>query len=170
VLTDLQSFFEIRERDTGGLHTCQLIELTKDAFLPPEARAHEAVRRLTWLAIRMASYVNDIFSYHKDVIIEGSDFNLVKIYMDLEGLSFEGAVTASVDLVNAYAHEFQTLWAALPEWSAAAGWGRGVEDIVQQYVTGLAEMMSGNVYWHGSTNRYRSPESPFAELREIRQM
>lgn len=161
ILTNLQSFLDIRERDTGGLHTCQLIELTKDAFLPPEVRANDVVDQLTWLAIRMASFVNDIFSYHKDVVLEGSEFNLVKIYMDLEGLSFEQAVTQSVQLVNSYANTFVDLRADLPVW------GDEVDAVVQKYVDALAEMMTGNVYWHSTTNRYRSPESPFKELRRV---
>jgi Terpene synthase family 2, C-terminal metal binding len=161
VLTDLDSFLDIRLRDTGGLHTCQLIEFTKNAFLPADVRNHDQIRYLTWLAIAMASLVNDVFSYHKDVVLEGSDFNLVKILMDLHGLSFDRAVDESVRLVNSYADRFVEAREELPSW------GHEVDRIVEQYVDGLAEMMSGNVYWHGTTNRYRSPESPFPELREM---
>jgi hypothetical protein len=46
-------------------------------------------------------------------------------------------------------------------------WGGSIDAIVAEYVDGLAEMMSGNVYWHAITPRYRSPESPFAELRQV---
>jgi hypothetical protein len=162
VLNDLESFLDLRARDTGGLHTCQLIELTKNAFLPSEVREHSMIKHLTWLAYGMASFVNDIFSYHKDVILEGSEFNLVKILMDTKGLSFDEAVHKSVELVNAYAARFVEVRNHLPTWGDEIDW------VVEQYVDGLAEMMSGNVYWHATTNRYRSPESPFEELRQIR--
>lgn len=161
VLLDVNSFLEIRLRDTGGLHTCQLIEFTKDAFLPPEVREHDQIKQLTWLAIAMASLVNDVFSYHKDVILEGSDFNLVKILMDIEGCSFDEAVDQSVQLVNSYAGQFLELRQQLSKW------GGEIDQVVEQYVDGLAEMMAGNVYWHATTNRYRSPESPFKELQEL---
>jgi hypothetical protein len=118
------------------------------------------VERLTFLAIRMASYVNDIFSYHKDVVLEGSEFNLVKIFMDVEEQS-ERAVIESVELVNGYAREFIELRKAMPSR------GDATDNVVAQYVDGLAEMMSGNVYWHATTPRYRSPDSPFAELRQV---
>ncbi len=161
VLTDLDSFLDVRLRDTGGLHTCQLIEFCKDAFLPDEARNNDQIKHLTWLAIAMASLVNDIYSYHKDVVLEGSDFNLVKILMDIDGISFDEAVDKSVRLVNSYAARFVAARAQLPRW------GKETDIVVQRYVDGLAEMMSGNVFWHGTTNRYRSPESPFAELRDV---
>jgi hypothetical protein len=159
VLTDLDSFLDIRLRDTGGLHTCQLIEFTKGAFLPTEVRNHEQLKHLTWLAIAMASLVNDVFSYHKDVIVEGSDFNLVKILMDLHGMSFEEAVDYSVGLINSYADQFVEDRKYVPFWGIEA-----LDGAVEQYVDGLAEMMAGNLYWHGTTNRYRSPYSPFPEL------
>jgi hypothetical protein len=158
VLTDLSAFLEIRLRDTGGLHTCQLIEFTKDAFLPVGVREHDQIKYLTWLAIAMASLVNDVFSYHKDVVLEGSDFNLVKILMDTLGLSFDEAVDRSIYMINAYADQFIEARKQLPSW------GSDIDESVQKYVDGLAEMMNGNVYWHSTTNRYRSPESPFKDL------
>jgi hypothetical protein len=161
ILTDMKSFLDIRLRDTGGLHTSQLIELTKNAFLPAELRNHEQIQYLTWLAIAMASLVNDIFSYHKDVVIEKSDFNLVKILMDTQKLSFDEAVHESVKIVNNYADLFVEQRVQLPVVGQQEDW------IVKQYVDGLAEMMSGNVYWHASTNRYRSPDSPFVELQNL---
>ncbi|MFN8374984.1 MAG: hypothetical protein U0694_19175 [Anaerolineae bacterium] len=161
LLTDLESFLDLRARDTGGLHTCQLIELTKDCFLPPEVRDNEVVKHLTWLSYGMASFVNDIFSYHKDVVLEGSEFNLIKILMDTQGISFDAAVDRSIKLVNDYADQFVERRADLPSW------GKEVDGIAERYIDGLAEMMSGNVYWHASTNRYRSPDSPFDELKTL---
>ncbi len=161
ILTDMNSFLDIRLRDTGGLHTCQLIELTKNAFLPAELRNHEQIKYLTWLAIAMASLVNDIFSYHKDVVLEKSDFNLIKILMDTQKLSFDEAVHESVKIVNNYAALFVEQRAQLPVW------GQQEDCVAKQYVDGLAEMMSGNVYWHATTNRYRSPDSPFVELQKL---
>jgi hypothetical protein len=161
VLTDLETFLDLRARDTGGLHTCQLIELSKNAFLPSEVREHSLIKHLTWLAYGMASFVNDIFSYHKDVVLEGSDFNLIKILMDTKGMSFDQAVHKSVLLVNGYADRFLEVRSQLPSWGAEIDW------IVEQYVDGLAEMMAGNVYWHNTTNRYRSPDSPFEDLRQL---
>ncbi len=161
LLRDLESFLDLRPRETGGLHTCQLIEFTKDAYLPDEIRDHDQIKHLTWLAIGMASFVNDIFSYHKDVVIEGSEFNLVKILTEIQGIPFDTAVKKSIKLVNNYADIFVEVRAQLPSW------GREVDAVVEQYVDGLAEMMSGNLYWHATTNRYRSPDSPFEELRQF---
>ncbi len=109
----------------------------------------------------MASLVNDIFSFHKDFVVEGSDFNLINILMELGDVSFETAVEESLELVNGYADSFAKVRAQLPPWD------EGVRATVEPYLDGLEEMMSGNVYWHGTTNRYRSPESPFAELRQL---
>lgn len=158
---DMGAFSEIRERDTGGLHTCVLIELSKEAFLPDVVRDDPIVQRLTMLCIRMASFVNDICSYHKDVIVEGSEFNMVKMFMDNDGLSFEDAVHKSVEVVNEYAQAYLDTESLLPSW------GPEVDPIARAYVAGLKELMAGNVYWHLTTNRYRSPDSPFEELQNL---
>lgn len=158
--SDLRSCIDVCEHDPGGLHTCQLVELTRGAFLPPEVRAHNDIRRLSWLATRMVSCVGDIFSYHEDVVLNDNNLNLVRRMMDLEGLSFEEAVVEAVRLVNTYAQEFVDLRVRLP------GWGGEVGASVCGYVDGLADLMSGSVYWHATTNRCRSPESPFSELRQ----
>jgi len=150
---DLTSFAEIRERDTGGLHTCVLIQLTNDIKLPEYAREDPMIRRLTSIAVRQASFVNDIISYPKDVLEESSGFNLVKLYMDRDMMSFEDAVAEAIGLVNSYTSTFLALerdFDAEPE--------------VLRYVQGLKDMFCGNIYWELSTGRYRTENSPFKEL------
>jgi hypothetical protein len=150
---DLLNFAKIRERDTGGLHTCVLIELTNGITLPEGARDHDTFKHLTSLAVRQASFVNDIISYPKDVLEESSGFNLLKLYMDRDKLTFAEALRESIGLVNSYTAAFLAVernFDADPE--------------VMRYVQGLKEMFSGNLYWELSTPRYRTENSPFEEL------
>lgn len=159
-MSDLNRFIEIRERDTGGIHTCVLIELTNNAFLPDVVRENEVIQKLTTQCIRTASFTNDIFSYHKDVVLEESKFNLIKLFIDLENLSFEDAVSRSVEMTNSYARQFEEYETKLPDFQEH-------NEVAGTYVSGLKDLMSGNFYWHLTTNRYRSPDSPFAELQTV---
>lgn len=156
----LADFIEVRDLDTGGLQTCMLLEVTNDCVLPDVARQNETLSKMTWLTYRSAAWVNDIISYHKDVIIEGSEFNLVQMFLK-EGRTFDEAVTESVELVNEMIQQFLDLEAELPSWDVET------DAIVSRYVSGLKDLMSGNTYWHLTSPRYRHPESPFAELRDV---
>lgn len=157
VLADYDAFTMVRERDTGALHTCALIELTNEVFLDDAERQRPDVVSLTSTAMRMASMVNDVYSYHKDVIEEGSSFNLLKLYMD-QGASFGDAVRQAIQRINEYTGDFHRQEQAL---------GLIPGSNLHGYVSGLKDMMTGNIVWEHNTNRYRSPESPFPELRSL---
>lgn len=150
-------FLNMRDLDTGGLQTCMLLEVTNDCVLPDHARSDPALAQMTWLTYRSAAWVNDIISYHKDVILEGSEFNLVHVLMK-SGLSFEDAVRESIRLVNTQIQTFLDLESQVPSWDPRT------DDIVARYISGLKDLMSGNTYWHLTSPRYRHPESPFPEL------
>jgi len=151
-------FLNMRDLDTGGLQTCMLLEVTNDCELPDQARANPTLAQMTWLTYRSAAWVNDIISYHKDVILEGSVFNLVYVLMK-DGRSFEEAVQEAIRLVNQQIEVFLNLETQLPAWDL------DTQDIVDRYVSGLKDLMSGNTYWHLTSPRYQHPESPFDELR-----
>lgn len=158
---DLRAYARMRCRNSAVLHVCHLMEVACDAVLPNEARAHPTVRGLTALCVRMVALVNDVFSYHKDVVHEGSAFNVLKVLMDVEGVPFPRAVRRAVGIVRASAREFAALEAALGaarwEWPAAAA-------AAARYVRCLRECVVGNYHFHNGINRYRSPDSPFPEL------
>jgi len=151
-------FLNMRDLDTGGLQTCMLLEVTNDCELPDHARNDPVLAQMTWLTYRSAAWVNDIISYHKDVILEGSEFNLVYVLMK-GGRSFEEAVQEAIRLVNDQIQIFLDLETQLPSWDAET------DAIVDRYVSGLKDLMSGNTYWHLTSPRYQHPESPFTELR-----
>jgi len=150
---DLFSFAELRERDTGGLYTCRLIELTNDITLPEEVRDLGILQTLTTIAIRHASFIKDIFLYPIDALDESNTLNLVKRYMDYEDFSVEEAMQEAIDLVNSYTNGFLNL---------ERGLNGGPEAI--RYVQGLKEMFSGNIYWQLTTERYRLEEFLFRKL------
>lgn len=158
----LEEFLRIRVRDAGGLHVCQFIEFAKDAFLPATVRSDPVIVQMTTAASAMATLVNDVYSYHKDVVDEGSHFNLVRILMDVGSCDFPTAIDQSVKLINAYSDEFFDARAKL------RSWGDVRDAIAASYVNGLMEMMAGNLHWHRTTDRYRSPDSPFEEMRTLR--
>lgn len=140
---DIETFTSIRERDTGGLHTCVLIELTHGLHIGGWRDINE-VHRLTRLCYRQASFINDIVSFDKDVMAEGSDFNLILVLMNSHQMSFDEAVDEAVNLVNSYVQAFSALSEAYEAPTAD----------VRRYVEGLGDLIGGNIYWHLTTPRY----------------
>lgn len=82
--------------------------------------------------------------------------------MDSEGLSFAEAVDTMVCMVNRYIDEFVRGSANPPLWPDPRE-----QAMVKAYIEGLHDLISAAWHWELSTNRYRSPDSPFPELRML---
>ncbi len=147
-LKSLAAFLKMRERDGGGLHSCQLIELTDNSFMTSAQRQDPTIMELTRLCYLMASLANDIYSYEKDVIREGSNFNTIKLLMDLERLPFDQAQHRAVALANRATDDYEGLYAQ------AKADGLLDDPNVDRYVTGLTALMGGIVGWHPASGRY----------------
>jgi hypothetical protein len=155
-----EEYFHIRELDGGIWTTMYSIEFAADCYLPIEIHEHPHIRRMGLLCGRVATLSNDLFSYEKEVIQMGSEFNLIVVLMQTESLTFEQAVHSAIQSMNNDIHEFIEACASVPDF--------GDEDLncaVQIYIQGLYALMGATWHWQMNTDRYRSPESPFVELR-----
>jgi hypothetical protein len=161
---DVNRYIELRELDSGMHPTIDMIELGLDMFLPNEVIHHPQIETLRICTIRLGGLVNDLFSYHKEVILSGQRFNLVNVLMENRGCRFEEAVNECVLMLNQYSDTFVATEQELPDF--------GDDDLnycVQLYVRGLRDQILATYHWQMSTNRYRSPDSPFPELRVLLQ-
>lgn len=155
-------YIRLRELDSGMHPTINFIEFAYDICLPDEVLNHPFIRRIGLHCARYAGLLNDIFSYEKEVLALGSEFNLLSVMMTYYELSFEEAVHESVMLLNQCVEDFLHDEQRIPRWE-----DERVNQMVQLYVQGLHDQMIASWHWQISTNRYRSPNSPFAELRTV---
>lgn len=156
----VQDYFCVREHDGGIWTSIKSIEFAGHFFLPDEICAHPHIQHMSVLCGRIATLTNDLFSYEKEVIRMGSNFNLVSVLMQTESLTFEQAVQRSIDSINEDIDQFLMACEMRPDF--------GSDDLnakVDQYVQGLHDILSATWHWQMSTDRYRSATSPFVELR-----
>lgn len=157
-ITDVDSFTRMRNQTTGGQINNLAIEFLNNQFLPTEVRERPAVKKLSLAHWTWASYVNDIFSFSKEQD-EAHSQNLIKVIMKSEGLSLPQAAWRAVNLINSLAGEILELEAQL-----LAG---EVDPALRRYLGGTKECMTGTLFWHSMVKRYRHPQAPFAELRDV---
>jgi hypothetical protein len=156
----LEKYIDLRRLDCGMNPTMNMAELAYGFYLPDTVKAHPFIKQVEAATANIAGLMNDLFSYEKEVIEYGSRFNLIAVLMDYKQLTFEDAVAESVAIVNQNTNDFLRLKDAIPSWE-----NKATEDMVRQYVDALEDQISATWYWQQTTDRYRSPTSPFPELR-----
>jgi len=157
-ISDVDSFTRMRIQMTGGKMNNLAIEFLNNQFLATEVRERAEVRELSLAHWTWGTYVNDIFSFSKEQD-EAHSQSLIKEGMESEGLSLPQAAWRAVSLTNSQAGEILELEAQL-----LAG---EVDPALRRYLGGTKECMTCNLYWHSLVKRYRFPQAPFAELRDV---
>lgn len=159
---DVAQYMHIRELDSGMRPTIYMIEFARNIFLPDEVMQHPYVQVMTLRCARIGSLTNDIFSYEKEVLRLGSHYNLLRVFMEGEGMNFQEAVHESILLINGIIDDFVQEAEQIPDWP-----DRNIRPMVREYILGLRDLVIASWHWQYSTNRYRSPNSPFPELRRL---
>jgi hypothetical protein len=153
-----EDYLAIRMHDSAVFPAVDMIEIAAGLRLPPEVLDHPSIIEMRQLTVRHTAYVNDLFSYQKEVLWSGTPCNLVRVLMHNESLSFEDAVREVVAMVNHDVQRFIDLERGLP------GFEPVIADEVAAYLTGMKDWMRGNVEFSLTSSRYRAPDSPFVEL------
>jgi 5-epi-alpha-selinene synthase len=151
-------YLGMRMHDSAVFPAVDMIEIAAGIRLPLEVLEHPSIIEMRQLTVRHTAYVNDLFSYQKEVLWSGTPCNLVRVLMHNESIGFEDAVGEIVAMVNRDVQRFVELERGLPSFESA------IADEVDAYVTGMKDWMRGNVEFSLASSRYRAPDSPFLEL------
>ena len=157
----LEHFMHVRQHDSGMVPTVDLIEFASGVYLPDEVHRHPTIVAAKQETTLAAALMNDIFSYHREVILQGSDFNLIAVMGKAYGLGFARALGYSIDTINGIIASFLAREEALPVYQDPQ-----LTQAVRDYYAMLKDQI--NAAWHWQlvgTNRYRASDSPFEELR-----
>jgi hypothetical protein len=159
---DIDKFVQMREIDSGAWVVFHLIEFANDRYLTEELFADEYMQRMMHLTAQIAALSNDLFSYEKEYFLPKGHFNLISVLMEKEQLSFQEAVAKAIDHINLLLASFKELYCNMPDYEDP-----GLNHAACSYVQGLWYIVSAMWHWQLATNRYRTPNSRFLELREM---
>nr|AVL27457.1 terpine synthase-like protein MTPSL3 [Anthoceros agrestis] len=159
---DLDSYSLPRAYTGAVMPVCIMVEIALQVFLPPHVRAHPGIRKLQFAVALQVDFLNDIFSYNRDVVAAADTgtavYNVVAVVMESEGLEPVQALRRAVEVVNSYTRAFLEAEAELP-----AAWGSpAIDSAVRRYVLGLKQMVSGHIFYCTSClpHRYWWPHLP----------
>lgn len=150
-IADLDTYVEQRIVDSGMLFACALAEFAQGSFLSDALYRHPIVQELTTEISKVGALSNDLFSFQREQRLEGKSFNLLSLLL-AQSASFDQAVHAALSYINESIRRFEAAKAQAP-----------LE--ARSYATTLAAFIPASWYWQQETARYRSPDSPFPELR-----
>jgi hypothetical protein len=159
IVPDLGNYLSLRRYDSGVYTAQDLTEIAEGIELPDEVVAHESIQQLRDLCSQVVAFSNDLFSYQKEVLRHQSLNNMVHVLMTHHALSFEDAVSQTVEMINEDVQAFVELESKRPKW------GPEIDAKVEAYIHGQKAWMRGNLIWSLATGRYASQDSPFPELR-----
>jgi hypothetical protein len=155
-----QDYMVMREHISGMYPTVDLLELAMDRYLPDEVFFHPHIQRLRQACARICSLTNDLFSYHREVMVRGLRLNVIDVIQRNQNVSLAEAIHQAIEMINTETRLFFELVDRCLLWDA------DTNQLVSQYIDGLIYEFNATWHWEMNTDRYRSPESPFVELQQ----
>ncbi|MCY1057543.1 germacradienol/geosmin synthase [Nannocystis sp. SCPEA4] len=161
---DPVDYVEMRRRTFGSDMTMNLARVTKGGKIPREVLLSRPLRGLEDSAQDYACFMNDIFSYQKEIEFEGELHNIVLVLQTFLDIPREQAVEVANDLMTSRMQQFQHILAHdIPPLVADAGLDDEARKALDAYIEGLKDWMAGILDWHMITRRY--PESELQRQR-----
>ncbi|WP_410655735.1 terpene synthase family protein [Amycolatopsis sp. lyj-112] len=158
-IPDPVDYVEMRRRTFGSDLTKSLARLQLGDVVPPEIYQNRVLHELDTAAQDYAAFINDLFSYQKEIEYEGEVHNLVYVVERFLDVDRNLARDIAARLMNARMEQFEQLANEdLPQMCADLGLGDGVRAVLVRYADNMKEWMSGILEWHRKCVRYRARE------------
>lgn len=145
----------LRRLDSSMNAVVDMVELAHETELTADQVSDPLIRELRQLACDHVAFLNDLASYHREVVRAGSAFNLLHcIAMESCEGSIQRAVPLLVAELNAILTRFETLAA-------------GLSGPLARHAAALRCMVAGNHRFSFHGGRYHHPDAHLAELRGV---
>lgn len=159
-IPDPVDYAEMRRRTFGTYLTMYLCRLGQAGRgIPEEIYSSGTIRSLENAAADAACLINDIFSYQKEVEVEGEVHNYVLVTRNFFDIGYPEALHICHSLMTQRTEEFEHIIATqLPllyeDWKLDAGARAGLDS----YVGELQDWLAGILNWHQKVKRYREED------------
>ncbi|MFC6100025.1 terpene synthase family protein [Olivibacter domesticus] len=155
---NLENYIQMRPYFSGGNVCCSLLSLGTEFHLSFYIYKLDVIRQMLLLAIRIASWANDIHSFGKELDKEGAE-NMVIILMKERQLSLTEALKETLAIHNSDLARLLELERSLPFFDAETN------KELSCYVKSIKALISGNHEWVlYDTNRYQDTEQVMEKL------
>jgi germacradienol/geosmin synthase len=153
-------YIEMRRKVGGAPWSAGLVEHAVGAEIPPALARTRQLRVLKDTFSDGVHLRNDLFSYQREVEIEGENANCVLVVERFFGVETQRAAEITNDLLTSRVQQFEhTALVELPLLFAARGVDMVDQAKVYAYVKGLQDWQSGGHEWHMRSSRYMNQET-----------
>lgn len=153
---DPVDYVEMRRETFGSGLTTALARMAHGNLVPDEVYDHRVMRQIDNAAQDYACFVNDVFSYQKEIEYEDEVHNMVFVmqrYLGCDRLAARDVVNA---LMVERMHQFGHLTAVdLPALCADLGLDPRARAKLYGYAEKLKDWMAGILQWHLAVGRYK---------------
>jgi germacradienol/geosmin synthase len=158
-ISDPVDYIEMRRRTFGADLTMGLSKLTLGDVVPPEVFRTRTMRGLDNTTADVGGWINDVFSYRKEIEFEGELSNLVLVVERFLECDAQQAMHVVNELITARIQEFEHIVATeLPRILEEFRLDKAAREAVLEYVEKQRSYMSGVLNWHVLTSRYMDAE------------
>jgi germacradienol/geosmin synthase len=155
-IPDPVDYLEMRRKTFGSDLTLSLRQLTPGREIAPEIYRTRPMLRLASAASDCACLINDVFSYRKEIEVEGELHNAVLVMQNFLGADAQRASEVVADLIASRMRQFEHIVATeLPGLCDDLDLDVATLQILQGYVEGLQHWMAGILRWHQASTRYQ---------------
>ncbi|MFE7774934.1 germacradienol/geosmin synthase [Streptomyces sp. NPDC057445] len=152
---DPVDYIEMRRVTFGSDLTMLLGRLRHEGDLPPEVHRSGTVRSLESSASDYATLLNDLFSYQKEIEVEGEVHNCLLVVQSFFGCDYPAAVAITDDLMRSRLRQFLHLKEhELPLLYEEFGLDERGRAALDTYVRELEDWLAGILNWHRAARRY----------------
>ncbi|MEU3274581.1 germacradienol/geosmin synthase [Saccharomonospora sp. NPDC006951] len=158
-IPDPIDYVEMRRKTFGSDMTKALSRLTEAAIVPEELFSNRVLHELDTAAQDFAMFVNDLFSYQKEVQFEGELHNMVLVVENFLDVERARARDIVVRLVDARLEQFEHIADVdLPAMCDELDLAEPVREALEGHVEHFKNWMSGILEWHRRCVRYQEGE------------
>lgn len=158
-IPDPIDYVEMRRRTFGSDLTMSLSRFAHGRAVPPELYRTRPVQAIEHSATDYACFVNDVYSYRKEIQYEGELHNAVLVVRNFLDCPEERAFEVVNDLMAARLAEFtHAATVELPALFRDYDVAPDVQQMLLEYVEEFRNWLAGIVNWHENVGRYTEAE------------
>jgi len=158
-LPDPVDYVEMRRLTFGSDLTMFLSRIGYEKQIPEAVFASRTLQSINSAAADCGTFLNDLFSYQKEIEFEGELHNIVLVLEHFLGVTRERAVELTGRLMSLRRRQFEHLVAVeLPVLCDRLGLDAEARAALDAYLDELRDWMIAILNWHRATSRYPEAE------------